>query len=177
MALATTWITPEAYREYGDLLSADREDIASRPANQGTAQRRNGQIAVDQDRSSARANFASFRCAPRTEWPMPLLLLEKHPRSTQAFIPMNASRYVAVVALGGDEPDLRTLRAFVVPGSAAISYRPGVWHHPMIALDQVTDFACLVWEDGTPEDATEHTLTRPISLERPVAGPTKKDGT
>jgi ureidoglycolate lyase len=89
---------------------------------------------------------------------MPLLMLEKHPGSTQAFVPMNASRYLVVVALGGDAPDLSTLRAFVASAAEAISYRPGVWHHPMIALDRVTDFACLVWEDGTTEDAVEHAI-------------------
>jgi ureidoglycolate lyase len=157
--VTATAITAEAYRPYGDLLSADRADIAPRDANQGTAARKNAQIAIAHDRPSARANFASFRCAPRTEWPMPLLLLEKHPHSTQTFIPMNGSRYLVVVALGGDAPDLTTLRAFVVPGETAISYRPGVWHHPMIALDRETDFACLVWEDGSAEDAVEHALT------------------
>jgi ureidoglycolate lyase len=163
--LTSTAITPEAYQPYGDLLSADRDDVASREANQGTAARKNDQIAVVHDRPSARANFASFRCAPRTEWPMPIVLLEKHPHSTQTFVPMNASRYVAVVALGGAAPDLATLRAFVVPGGSAVSYRPGVWHHPMIALDQVTDFACLVWEDGTAGDALEHPL---LGDERPI---------
>jgi len=175
MRLTTTPITVDAYRAYGDVLSADREDVAARPANQGTAARKNDQLRIEHDRAGARANFASFRCSPRTEWPMPLLLLEKHAHSTQVFIPMNATRYVAVVALGGDAPDLATLRAFVVPGRSAISYRPGVWHHPMIALDAVTDFACLAWEDGTPGDATEHPLTGDISLERPPSDTTNKD--
>jgi ureidoglycolate lyase len=151
-------LTVEAYRPYGDLLSADRDDVLARDANQGTATRRNFQVELLHDRPGARANFASFRCAPRTDWPMPIRLLEKHPRSTQAFVPMHATRYLAVVALGGDAPDLTTLRAFVVPGTMAISYRPGVWHHPMIALDAPSDFACLVWEDGTAEDAVEHAL-------------------
>ena len=31
-------------------------------------------------------------------------------------------------------------------------HSPGVWHHPMIALDNVTDFTCLVYEDGTSGD-------------------------
>lgn len=170
MRLVATAITPEAYRPYGDVLSADRADVASRDANQGTAARRNHQIELQHSRSAARPNFSSFRCAPRTEWPMPLALLEKHPCSTQTFIPMKASRYLAVVALGADAPDLSTLRAFVVGADAAISYRPGVWHHPMIALDRVSDFACLVWEDGSPEDAVEIDLAgRGIVLEAPGA--------
>ncbi len=169
MLIAPTPITREAYRPYGDLLSADLLDVAPRDANQGTAVRRDWQVELEHARPGARANFASFRCTPRTEWPMPLLLLEKHPHSTQVFIPMtSAARYLAVVALGGDAPDLASLRAFLVHGATGISYRPGVWHHPMIALDAVADFACLVWEDGSAQDAVEHLLAGPgVRVERP----------
>ena len=99
-------------------------------------------------------NVSVFRCAPRTRWPLAVELLEKHPESTQVFVPMNARRYLAVVALGGDRPDLATLAAFVATGAQGISYHAGVWHHPMIALDSEVDFTCLVWEDGSPGDCT-----------------------
>jgi ureidoglycolate lyase len=171
VVLVATAITPEGYRPYGDVLSADRHDIAARPANQGTAARKDGQIVLAHDRPAARANFASFRCTPRTEWPMLISLLEKHPRSTQVFVPMKGEAFVVVVALGGDAPDLTTLRAFIAGKGVAISYRPGVWHHPMIALDEETDFACLIWEDGTADDAIEYDLTSAsIVMARPGRG-------
>lgn len=94
-------------------------------------------------------------------------LLERHLYSTQAFIPMTCSkvrariayilrhikymlvltlfsvmqRYLVVVALNDpktDKPDLSTLAAFVAARNQGITYYPGVWHHPMIALDAVT---------------------------------------
>jgi ureidoglycolate lyase len=65
---------------------------------------------------------------------------------------MNASRYIALVALGVERPDLSTLAAFVAEGPQGISYGPGVWHHPMLTLDSETDFVVFVHEDGTPED-------------------------
>ena len=65
---------------------------------------------------------------------------------------MNAARYLVVVARGGDAPDLATLAAFVASGTQGVSYLPGVWHHPMIALDHEIDFTCLAWEDGTAGD-------------------------
>ena len=65
---------------------------------------------------------------------------------------MNASRYIALVALGGDRPDLSTLAAFVAEGPQGISYAPGVWHHPMLTLDSETDFVVFVHEDGAAED-------------------------
>ncbi len=145
-------LTPEAYAPFGDVVSADRPDVAAKPANQGTAARRDRLAEVATLRPHATLNVCSFRCAPRTEWPMEVALLEKHPLSTQVFIPMNARRYLVLVALGGDAPDLSTARAFVATATQGVSYRPGVWHHPMIALDAPIDFTCLVWEDGSEGD-------------------------
>lgn len=151
-------LTAAAYAPYGEVVSCDRDDAPAKPANMGTAARRNFLVDLVHDRPGARANLCAFRCAPHTEWPKRLGLLEKHPRSTQVFVPMRVSRYVAAVALGGDAPDLATLRAFVCVAGQGVSYRPGVWHHPMITLDDTADFACLVWEDGGPDDCVVHAL-------------------
>ena len=46
-----------------------------------------------------------------------------------------------------DKPDLSTLKAFHAKTTQGISYHPGVWHHPMVALGSVpTSFACVVSE-------------------------------
>lgn len=152
MRLVAAPLTASAYAPFGDVVSATRDDVASKPANQGTAARRDHLVDLANDRPHARLNVASFRCAPHTAWPKHLGLLERHPHSTQLFVPMNATRYLVVVALGGDAPDLSTARAFVASSLQGVSYRPGVWHHPMIALDAPTDFTCFVWEDGSAGD-------------------------
>lgn len=159
-SLTPEGLSPEAYAPFGDVVSADRPDVAAKPANQGTAARRDHLADVASLRPHATLNVCSFRCAPRTAWPMEVALLERHPLSTQVFIPMNARRYLVLVALGGDAPDLSTARAFVAGASQGVSYRPGVWHHPMIALDAPIDFTCLVWEDGSESDCTVAPLPR-----------------
>ena len=115
------------------------------------------------ERPSATLNVALFRCAPRA-MPTEIAMLEKHPWTTQVFVPMGATRYLVIVALGGDAPDLGTLAAFVATGRQGVSYHPGVWHHPMIALDDETDFVCLVHEDGSLGDCVEHALPSPIAV-------------
>ena len=35
---------------------------------------------------------------------------------------------------------------------AADNFAAGVWHHPLIALESTTDFACVVYEDDTKDD-------------------------
>jgi ureidoglycolate lyase len=148
-------LTPEAYAPYGDVVMAAPPGVPGTPVNQGTA-RRFDYLAELEDRRPGRAalNVAAFRCQPRPAGPFAVEVLEKHSASTQIFVPMNARRYLALVALGGDRPDLATLAAFVAAGTQGVSYRPGVWHHPMIALDAETDFACFAWEDGSAGDCT-----------------------
>ncbi len=151
-------LTAKEYAPYGDVLSADRDDVEVSAANQGSARRCDWIGELVNLRPGARPNLAVFRCAPREPWPFPVKLLEKHPDSTQVFVPMNATRYLVVVALGGEAPDMATLRVFEATGTQGVTYRPGVWHHPMIAVGELTDFACLVWEDRGPRDCVVYGL-------------------
>jgi ureidoglycolate lyase len=138
-------------------------------ANQGTARKFAHLAALDDLRPGRAAlDVSVFRCAPRPDAPFAVELLERHPASTQVFVPMNAERYLVIVALGGERPDLGSLRAFVASGTQGVSYRPGVWHHPMIALDRTIDFACFVWEDGSEGDCT---VVRLGTEERPIVAP------
>ncbi|WP_434045267.1 MULTISPECIES: ureidoglycolate lyase [Sorangium] len=153
LRIAAHPLSPAAYAPYGDVLMASPHGQPGRPANQGTALRFDRLAEIEDLRPGhAALNVSVFRCAPRATFPLPIALLEKHPGSTQAFVPMTARRYLVVVALGGDRPDLGTLAAFIAHGAQGVTYRPGVWHHPMIALDAEIDFVCLVWEDGSPGD-------------------------
>ena len=106
--------------------------------------------------------FPSLMPAGRHE----VALLERHPYSSQLFVPLNAPRrYLVVVALpaaeppgvdvrreGAAPPDMTTLRAFMARRDQGVNYAAGVWHHPLAALDDATDFACVVYEDGSPDD-------------------------
>jgi ureidoglycolate lyase len=149
-------LTPEAYACYGDVIAASPRGEPGKPANQGTARRWDRLASIENLRpAQATLNVSVFRCSPRRSWPLDVALLEKHPWSTQAFLPMTARRYLVVVALGEARPDLDKLAAFIVTGAQGVSYFPGVWHHPMIALEDEIDFTCLVWEDGSDGDCVE----------------------
>jgi len=153
-------LTRAAYAPFGELV-APGDPAKGRPVNQGTARRWDNVADVATLRARAALDLAVFRCAPLRAFPHAVALLERHRLSTQVFLPLRARRYLVVVALGGDAPDLATLAAFIAPPDVGISYRPGVWHHPMMALDDDADFACLVWEDGTSADCDEHAIPEP----------------
>lgn len=146
-------LTPASYAPYGRVLMASPRGEPGASANLGTALRFDDVVDVVNSRTTTAAlKVKVFRSNPVAREARPVALLEKHPCSTQLFIPMNASRYVVLVALGADRPDLSTLSAFVAEGPQGISYGPGVWHHPMLTIDSQTDFVVFVHEDGTPED-------------------------
>lgn len=147
------------YAPFGDVIEAG---TAGEPANAGTARRFNRLAALENRRpGAAEPNLCVFRVTPVGSNPVPLRALERHRDSTQVFVPMAGSaRYLVVVAPGGASPDLRRLQAFVARAGQGVTYRPGTWHHPLLALDAETDFACLVHEAGDAGDCEV----------RPVAG-------
>jgi ureidoglycolate lyase len=144
-------ISRKAYEPYGQLIAAD-DALPWKPANFGKAQRFNYLADVLNLRDSARLNLCIFRCSPFTESELSVKLLEKHPASTQVFMPMQDGRYITIVAQGGERPDLSTLAAFIVEAPQGISYHPGIWHYPMTALGRQLDLACLVFEDESEGD-------------------------
>eukprot|EP01114_Cavostelium_apophysatum_P012846 TRINITY_DN2974_c0_g1_i1.p1 TRINITY_DN2974_c0_g1~~TRINITY_DN2974_c0_g1_i1.p1 ORF type:complete len:188 (+),score=16.64 TRINITY_DN2974_c0_g1_i1:28-564(+) len=167
--VGTLPLTKEAYLPFGNVIEATDNAIPTPDrkivlANQGTALRFNRLLSYQNQRgeNNAPMNVCVFRAQPVTI-PFQIKLLERHKHSTQVFIPMNAhKRYLVIVAKGGDQPDLSTLKCFIASNSQGISYYPGIWHHPMCSLDNVTDFACLVSEDGTSEDTHVVDLQKPI---------------
>lgn len=164
--LIATPLSRQAYEQYGCVIAAF-DDLPYKPANMDTAKRFNHLCNVENLRADkANLNLCIFRCSPLQQLPLPLKLLERHQFSTQVFMPMTSDcKYLAIVCLGGDKPDLKTLSAFIVEGSCGISYYPGVWHYPMTALDSPIDFSCLVYENESKEDCEVVNLDEPVLID------------
>lgn len=153
-----------SYRSFGDVVAADPV-AAGASANAGTARRHDRLGAVENLRPGAAPNLCVFRVEPAADNPFPVRMLERHRHSTQVFIPMGgARRYLVVVCEGAEAPDLATLKAFIAGADQGITYRPGIWHHPLIALERTTDFACLVHEDGTSGDGEIRDIAPSVSI-------------
>lgn len=157
-------LTVEGFAPFGDVVSAGLR--AGSSANQGTAVRFDRCAKLESSRPGATPNLAVFRAAPQP-LPFTVKLLERHPCSTQAFLPLVAGRVLVIVAPTAADggPDLGGLRAFVCTAGQGINYRVGTWHHPIVALDQPAELAMLAWEDGTPRDCEERPLARTVTVE------------
>jgi ureidoglycolate lyase len=162
--LKTIAITREAYQPYGNLIAAD-DALPFKSANFGRAKRFNHLGEIENLRTGAKLNLCIFRCQPAA-LPLAIKLLEKHPYSTQVFLPMHHSaKFLVLVALGDEAPELDTLKAFIVEGSQGITYHPGVWHYPMTALDGEIDFSCLIWEDDSKGDCEIYNLKETLTVD------------
>ena len=195
MELHADPLSVEAFHPYGSIISPDEEiatytsshGVAENNANQGTAVKL---LSVSRVQNSSRAavpHLNLFRCRTRgrvsqgQSWQIVVPLLERHPQSSQTFIPMGvdseAVAYIVVVALvlpnDTSKPDMSTARAFLCRGNQAVTYGEGVSHAPMIAISQEEarthiDFAVLIYENdspGHPElDCVEYQLDRPIEV-------------
>ncbi|KAL4250008.1 allantoicase family protein [Abortiporus biennis] len=172
-------LTAEAFAPFGQVVQA-YSDLNAVPnprntritgANQGTAVKFHKLAPVLSSYpsdTSAAGGLSVYRCKPieLSEGNWAVKLLERHPFTNQAFIPMGAgvadgledpgNRYLVVVAKNGgdDKPDLETLRAFVATTGQGIVYDTGIWHHPMAALDGPIDFTCVENQigNGSPLD-------------------------
>ena len=149
-------LTEEAYAPFGQVIqaydaSAAPSSVKITAANAGTADKFHKLSSVSSSypsSSSATTAISVYRCRPLDDLEDGLTVLrtlERHPYTTQAFIPMGspadqtADGYLVVVAHNGsdDKPDMRTLKAFRATTSQGISYNAGVWHQPMTVLGKV----------------------------------------
>lgn len=156
-------LTPEAFAPFGRMVSAGLQPGSS--ANQGTAVRFDFYAALTSTRPGAKPNLAVFRSVPKA-LPFEVKLLERHPCSTQVFLPLIVSRYLVVVAPTKDDgaPDLERLAAFLCGPGQGVEYGVGTWHHPMVALDAPGEFAMFAYEDGTALDCEVRQLGSSLTV-------------
>lgn len=91
--------------------------------------------------------------APAT-LPHTIARVERHPHAAQMFLPLLGSRYLVVVMPSRPDgaPDATAARAFVLPATLGVAYRPGVWHSGITGLDRDASFAVLMWRGAQDDD-------------------------
>lgn len=130
-------LTAEVFAPFGQVISTA---AATRhfPINGGNTERYHDLAMLDPG-PAGRLIVSIFRGQPRP-LPFPIQMVERHPLGSQAFIPLDGRPYLVVVATA---PTPETLRCFLAQGDQGVNYAPGVWHHPLLALDAVSDFLVL----------------------------------
>ncbi|PWT72014.1 MAG: ureidoglycolate lyase, partial [Proteobacteria bacterium] len=146
MMLSVHPLTRAGFEPFGDVIDIDGAQHYT--INAGHAERYNDLADLDIAAAGGRPLVNIFRARP---WPFPIRILEmeRHPLSSQAFVPLRGAPFLIVVAPPGDELRPEQLRAFSSAGRQGVNYHRGVWHHALLALEADSDF--LVIDRGGPE--------------------------
>lgn len=123
-----------AFGPFGEVIAPEAA-ARSFPINEGRCTRFHDLATVDCASQEGRAGISLFRADPQG-LPITLAMLERHPLGSQTFVPLSRTPYLVVVS---ESPDTMP-QAFLVCGGQGVSYRRGTWHHPLLALDVVSDF-------------------------------------
>ena len=127
-------LTKEAFAPYGDVIEVAGE--VHHHINSGTIQRFHELATVDVgDDPAAQAIISIAKAGVASELPHRIAVMERHPLGSQAFIPLNATQTIVVVAPDlNKQPDMERVQAFVTNGRQGFNYHRGTWHMPLISL-------------------------------------------
>ncbi|TCK09245.1 ureidoglycolate lyase [Marinobacterium mangrovicola] len=138
MILKPMPLTAEAFAPYGDLIETGADPMI---INYGNTERHHDLADLDLSEKEGKAIVSIFRSKP-LPLPLSLKIMERHPLSSQAFIPMGTEPYLVVVAPAG-EFDASKLQAFIARPDQGVNYARGTWHHFCLALNDVSDFVVI----------------------------------
>ena len=158
--LSVEALSAERFAPFGEVIAAD--DAARHFAiNGGTTERYHDLANLDAG-PDGKLIVSIFRGQSR-DLPFAVTMLERHPLGSQAFMPLGPRRYLVVVGPAGDAPAADQLRAFLAKPGQGVNFARGVWHHPLIALDEIGDFL-VVDRRGEGDNCDEITLDEPCYL-------------
>lgn len=146
-------LTPEAFAPFGQVIQGYGDHAAAppgvkiTPANGGTASKFHKLALLKStypEGLTATSGLSVYRCNPVQviDGMVEVNVLERHPYTNQAFIPMGGGglpgdeaiqdpgkAYLVVVAYNGDDdkPDLSTLRAFAATAAQGVMYNIATW--------------------------------------------------
>ena len=141
-------LTENSFKPFGDIIAKEAcRDIRS--INRGQTARFNDLATLTLDGPGLKPCVSIFQTEA---WAVPgtVTELERHPLSSQAFIPLGPLNEEAI-------------QVFVASPTQGVNYHPGVWHHRNLSLGIAADFL-VIDADGSTENCDEQSLLQPIEI-------------
>jgi ureidoglycolate lyase len=141
--LPLTPLNQANFQAFGELITL--ENAKQFKINGGSTDRFHALSGVDTNTNDGSTIISMFR-GQAFHLPFEAKVMERHPLGSQTFIPLNPNsgqRYLIIVAPANCENEaeiLEHLTAFIAQGFEGVTYSKGVWHHPLISLDEISDF-------------------------------------
>lgn len=147
-------LSAEAFAPFGEVIEVEGRE--SRWINEDTCRRFDDLARIDVAECGGRPVLSVFEANPRP-LPLQIRMLERHPLSSQTFIPLEGRAFLVVVAEDGPTASAAQLRAYLSSGRQGVNYRRNTWHHPLIALGEVSRFL-VIDRGGSGENCEERAL-------------------
>lgn len=155
-------LTAKAFAPFGDVLEATGEP--DKIINAGQCGRFHDLANLEFTGEGARAGISLFRSKART-LPYTLDMVERHPLGSQAFIPMSADPFMAIVA--PDESGVPgTPVAFLTSPGQGVNYYRNTWHGVLTPLVDNALFG-VVDRIGTSSNLEEFVFDNPWLVHQP----------
>ncbi|WP_222275341.1 ureidoglycolate lyase [Rhizobium leguminosarum] len=156
-------LTRSAFAPFGEVIEADPASM--RLINGGTTERFHALAATEATGEGARVIINLFRGQPRS-FPYEVTMMERHPFGSQSFSPVSGRPFLVVVSEDESGRPGRP-QVFLARGDQGVNYRRNVWHHPLMALGQASDFL-VVDRDGPGNNLEEYFFETPYIIKEPA---------
>ncbi|MFQ3246501.1 MAG: ureidoglycolate lyase [Arenicella sp.] len=166
MARQLTIVKPQAlsassFADFGDVIEVP-ENAPFISINQGFTERYHDLAKVDVEQQNGRTLINIFRSTP-LPLPIQITLMERHPLSSQAFVPLGNNPYLVVVAKAGEFNEA-AIQVFLAQANQGVNYHAGTWHHFCLALHEISDFL-VIDRGGEGHNCDEVLLENPFAIQ------------
>jgi ureidoglycolate lyase len=152
-------LTSQVFAPFGQVVEADPATM--RLINGGTTERYHALATAEAYGDGAEVILSIFRGQPR-KFPYAVSMMERHPFGSQSFQPLSQRPYLVVVAMDDGGKPNRPL-VFMARSDQGINYRANVWHHPLMALGDTSDFL-VVDRQGQGHNLEEYYFNDPYLI-------------
>jgi ureidoglycolate lyase len=129
-------LTRTGFAPFGQVI--ERDPATMRLINAGTTERYHALGRAEALGEGAEVILNLFRGQPR-RFPHKIDMMERHPYGSQSFHPLDRRPWLVVVAEDeGGRPGRP--HVFLADGDQGINYRANIWHHPLMAIGEISDF-------------------------------------
>jgi len=137
-------LSKKEFSPFGKIIGVENSEYMV--INNGFANKHFNLCNIDANDNGGVATLHIYE-AKKREFPLKINMMEKHPHFSQTFMPRGTTPFLVVVALGEEKPDLSTIKAFITNGNQGVHYNRGVWHFPLISLEDKGQFIVIDRDD------------------------------
>ena len=159
LKLSPEALTEENFQLFGEVVSVDNKESIT--INDGFASKYPDVVDLDNKEDGGETSVHIF-VAKKRNFPLQITMLENHPFFRQTFIPKNNTPFIVVVAPPSQDPVIENVKAFITNGDQGISYSRGVWHFPLISINDDSQFIVLDRKNNVDIDTIEQCIVKSI---------------